>query len=123
MKIDFLAMKNGKEMLLYEQNTNLNDFFLAWPEYSSYYTNNFDIGSEFVRISELEKNDFLFDDDNDPVLIFVQTPYTKGVCELHGKRDFPLRRVNSFSYSVTGNNYLDILDRLIAIENLITGAP
>lgn len=119
MKIEFLAYKGSNERLLYEQVFTTDEFAVVWPDNSEFYTNVFDVGSEFIRLSgipvdysvfELMPNDLL-------VLITSQTLYNVGTASLNGKISRNFRLSSTVDLSNAGSGYLDVVDQLLLIHN------
>lgn len=120
MKIEFMAYKGDKEQILYAYNNFLLVQPIEWPESSLYYTNNFDAGSEFVRLSELEDYDFLFNQGNGQ-LLFVQTPFSSGFCNVPGKTAFTVEVKEDYGEQYKSADIQAILDELVIIRNIVEG--
>lgn len=122
IRVEYLALKsNGQEQLLYEQNYNVMEFNISWPDPALFFTNNFQTGSEHVRLSGFEDYDFVFDNTVTSELIFVQTPYTDGVCIIPDKNNHLINIQENMAFTPYSDQQESILEHLIAIREEIEG--
>lgn len=113
MMIEFLGYRNGTEKLLYSVITNDLSYDVVWPSPALYYTNNFDAGSEAIRISDIPLQSWLFDGDLfEGILLGINTGFSGNVVLYPGKKDFTLNRVVNLAYTNLGNAQSDIIGRL-----------
>jgi hypothetical protein len=107
MKIEYLATRWNREILLYQVDCFLDSGVVVWPDEQDFFTNWFDRGSEFVRISNYGQDKGLFKVVEDQKLILgVSTSYSSGVVEVPGKEQFQFL-VEGFDVNTLHGNILE----------------
>jgi len=119
MKIEFLAYKGSNERLLFERVYNVDEIAVVWPDSSQFYTNVFDVGSEFIRLSGIPANYSVFELMPNDLLVLItsQTLYNVATASLDGKIARNFRLSSTIDLSNAGSGYLDVVEQLMLIRN------
>jgi hypothetical protein len=123
MKVEFMALKGTREVLLGVHTYESDSFDIVWPDVQDYFTNNFDSGTEFIRISEIQDYDSVFMLANEQViLITAKTPYNSGFADINGVFTRSISVQSNFDLSDYGNGYIDLQSEIallrVDIQNL-----
>lgn len=120
VNIQFLGKKNGKEKLLYEFDTNLSNFAITWPSSGQYYTNNFDLGSEFVRISDIPHDGYITEEEKG--LLLFRGMYSDAQINIPGKDELFINVLIDAPEKMASQAD-QIIDLLLEIKTTIEGGP
>lgn len=120
LNIQFLGYRKGKEKLLYEFDTSLSNFAINWPSQDQYYTNNFDLGSEFVRISNIPQDSYITEEGKG--LLLFRGMYSDAQINIPGKEELFINVLIDAPEKMASQAD-QIIDLLLEIKTTIEGGP
>lgn len=120
MNIQYLGKKNGKEKILYEFDTNLLNFAITWPSSDLYYTNHFDLGSEFVRITDIPQDVYITEEEKG--LLLFRGMYADSQLNIPGKEELFINVLVDAPEKIDSQAD-QIIDLLLEIKTTIEGGP
>lgn len=120
LKIQLMGRKNGSEKLLYEFETFLSSFSINWPSADQFYTNNFTLGSEFVRLSDLPDSGYVKEYSRG--LLAFRGPLAQVVIDIPGRDELFINVLVDAPEKLSSQADL-ILDLLVDIKTSIEGGP
>lgn len=120
MKIQLMGLKHGRERLLYEFETFLENFSITWPGSSELYTNNYTPGSEFVRLTDLP--DYGYVEEEERGLLAFRSSFADVVVNIPGRDELFIKVLVDSPEKLSSHADL-ILDRLEEIKLSLEGGP
>lgn len=120
LNIQLMAKKKRTEKLLYEFDTNLSNFAITWPSPDHYYTNNFDLGSEFVRISDIPQDGYITEEEKG--LLLFRGMYADSQLNIPGKEELFINVLVDAPEKMASQAD-QILDLLLEIKTTVEGGP
>lgn len=120
MRIQLMGLKHDKEKLLYEFETFLENFSITWPASSELYTNNYTLGSEFVRLTDLPYYGYV--EEEEKGLLAFRSSLAEVVVNIPGCGELFIKVLVDKPEKLSSQADL-ILDRLEEIKLSLEGGP